>query len=265
MMKPTKLPTNRWLRLMQGLWVCGLLGFAAARPVLAQCPPSFQGPTYVNDAIVVVTCPPQIFATNFINNSVFTLNLSTFTFFETWDTLNYTNNGSMATDAGFRFDTQSSSTFAHSMAGNFYNPGTISCASLTGTFLLGLGGQFIVNATNISMPGGTVVVGMGGGTGGGLISFAGRQWTGRQWTGRQWTGGGRRIGFGPGCPRLQRLNNLLLLFRLRDRYERGMESGRIFATDLCDAVICQVGTRSGSRVDAAARLPHLSRVYHPLC
>ena len=173
-MKQTKLPTNRWLRLMQGLWLCGLLGFAPAHPVLAQCPPPFQGPTYENDAIVVVTCPPQIFATNFVNNSVFTLNLSTPTFFETWDTLNYTNNGSMATDYGFRFDTQSSSTYARSMAGNFYNPGTISCASLAGTMLLLQAGQFIVNATNISMPGGTVNVGMGGSTAGGLISFTGQ-------------------------------------------------------------------------------------------
>ena len=175
-MKQTKFFTNRWLRLTPVLWLCGLLGFASARPALAQCPPPFQGPTYENDSDVFYTCPPNIHATDFINNSVFMLSLPTFTLYETWDTLNYTNNGSMAADSGFQFDTQSSSTGWHSMAGNFFNPGTISCASLTGgTGLLGKAGQFIVNSTNILMPG-TVVVGMGGGTGiaGGLISFVGQ-------------------------------------------------------------------------------------------
>jgi hypothetical protein len=174
MIKQIKFPTNHWLRLMQVLWLCGLLGFASERPALAQCPPPFQGTTYENDSIASNTCPPYIDAINFINQYDFTLSLSTFTMYETWDTLNYTNNDSMVTDAGFLFDTQSSSNYLHSMAANFFNPGTITCASATGPLLLGVGGQFIVNATNISMPGGTVDVGMGGGTAGGLISFTGQ-------------------------------------------------------------------------------------------
>jgi len=48
------------------------------------------------------------------------------------DTLNFTNNGVMVTDTGFKFDTQVTNAFGstvHLMAANFYNPGIVSCAS----------------------------------------------------------------------------------------------------------------------------------------
>ena len=74
---------------------------------------------------------------------------SFFTFFETWDTLNYTNNGVMTTDTGFKFDTQVTNAFGdtvHLTAANFYNPGVISCASVSSiyfsSYLLALPGEF---------------------------------------------------------------------------------------------------------------------------
>ena len=57
---------------------------------------------------------------------------------------------------GFNFDTQVTNAFGstvHLMAANFYNPGTISCASeysdYYSEYLLDMPGQFIVSATNI--------------------------------------------------------------------------------------------------------------------
>lgn len=177
-MNQTKYLMNCGARLMKWPLRRGLLCLALARVALAVDP--LYEVDYPVSYMVPGNPPPNIHATNFVNTATsFTVDFSTanFTFFETWNTVNYTNTGSMITDTGFEFDTQVTNSFGntvHLMAGNFYNPGTISCASLTGSLLLGLAGQSIVNATNISMPGGTVVVGMGGGTAGGLISFAGQ-------------------------------------------------------------------------------------------
>src|SRR5579863_6299697 len=76
---------------------------------------------YINDAITTypgtLTYPPDIDASNFVNNSIFTINFTPQTFFssqplfETWDTLNYTNNGTLMANSGFQFDVQSSSTY----------------------------------------------------------------------------------------------------------------------------------------------------------
>jgi len=121
---------------------------------------------YINDAITtypgILSYPPNIDATNFVNNSIFTINFTPQTFlagqplFETWDTINYTNNGTMMANSGFRFDTQSSSTYARTRASSFNNSGTISCGSVDDTTdpeggLLSLAGydQCIVDATNI--------------------------------------------------------------------------------------------------------------------
>ena len=95
--------------------------------------------------------------------------------------MNYTNNGTMtvnapgggcayltAAGAGFRFDKQT--TKARTMAGTFYNPGTVRCNSFldgndtfvflgTQFFSVGAIGECIVSATNIVNPG-TIEVGV---------------------------------------------------------------------------------------------------------
>jgi len=103
--------------------------------------------------------------------------------FETWNTVNYTNNGLMVALAqatstsvflfelpgcGFEFDTQTTNANSPQMAGTFYNPGTIRANSSTdlnglGIFtLLGLAsvGEVVVSATNVVNPG-SIDVGTG--------------------------------------------------------------------------------------------------------
>lgn len=152
-------------RLMKWPLLCGLLGLVLTRTVpLAG---DFSGSTYVNNDIVsypgTETHPPVIDAANFVNNNSFTINFTindilsgAQPFYETWDTVTYTNFGSMVTDTGFQFDNQSSSTGLRRMSASFYNPGTISCGSINDT-----GGQVfdpaysqcLVSATNILCPG----------------------------------------------------------------------------------------------------------------
>jgi len=113
---------------------------------------------YINND--VVTNPGNIDATNFINNNFFTANYSTP--YETTDTLNYTNNGTMIALVGFKFDTASGG--VRSMASIFYNPGTVRCGSLQDGGGLGVFGflpQLIVTATNLVDPG-TLDVGLNG-------------------------------------------------------------------------------------------------------
>lgn len=168
-------------RLMTWPLLCGLFGLALAPAALKAG--DFTGDTYVNNAIVsypgTEPYPPMIDATNFINNASFTINFLSLTlqneFYETWDTVNYTNIGSMVVNSGFLFDNQSSASGAHNMSGSFYNPGTISCASINNSSdpLLGefsfLGfDRCIVNATNIVNPG-KVEMGVNG-----LIQFTGQ-------------------------------------------------------------------------------------------
>ena len=185
MMNEIKCLVNGGARLVNWPLLCGLLCLSLAR--VAPAADSLYESDYPVSYTIPPDYPPNIHATNFVNDAnSFTVNFDTYgiTFdtiqnymFEPWNTVNYTNNGSMITDTGFRFDTQVTNSFGDSvylMAGNFYNPGTITCASLTGTLLLGVAGECLVTATNISMPGGTVDVGMGGGTTGGLIAFVGQ-------------------------------------------------------------------------------------------
>ncbi|MGA2853013.1 MAG: hypothetical protein ABSE90_02615, partial [Verrucomicrobiota bacterium] len=162
-------------RLLRWPLRCALLCLALARVALA------VDPLYEIDYPVLYTVPPDfppnVHATNFVNNATpfevdFSTSGSTLVLFETWNTLNYTNNGTMISDTGFMFDTQITNAFGstvHLMAANFFNPATISCGS-----------EFAVNATNISMPGGTVTVGgstvtviVSGGTGTVTTSAAG--------------------------------------------------------------------------------------------
>jgi hypothetical protein len=167
---------HRMLRLMRWPLLCGLLGFALAPAALATDPLyDNEYPAYYTDPAGAYPVPPTIDASNFLNNSTFevtyeNINLNT-TFFETWNTLNYTNNGTMICDMGFQFDTQTSSPFyPHVPADNFFNPGTVRCGSILdyGAVLstesaYGLYPQAIVSAANIQISGGgSVVVGQGG-------------------------------------------------------------------------------------------------------
>ncbi len=146
--------------------------------------------------------PPQINAAIFDNENTFNVNYFVYSpnpaFYETWNTVNYTNNGTMTVNApilvsipggyvmegvtfgcGFKFDKQPT-TGGRTMAGMFYNPGTIRCNSfldgnglfyyggLTEFSTLGTLGECLVSATNIVNPG-TIQVGVNS-----LIQFGGQ-------------------------------------------------------------------------------------------
>lgn len=169
---------KRMNRLLKLPFCCVLLSLALVRMSSA------ADAVYQNDGIVnyplYLSYPPVIDATNFINNNSFTINFTTFSsLYETSDTINYTNNGSMTANTGFMFDTQSTSTGLRTMAGNFINPGTISCGSTENFGDIFFGQLFgvtfgnalpkcIVNATNI-VNSGTVNVGVDG-----LMQFTGQ-------------------------------------------------------------------------------------------
>jgi hypothetical protein len=167
---------NRWLPASLFLFVVCL----ALRFQVAQAADNY----YINNAILdypaLQPYPPVVDATNFINNSSFTVNFTPLTLpnqllYETSDTYNYTNNGSMIANSGFRFDTQLSASGARIPAASFYNPGLVSCGSaadLEDPFLGELAtfgnDQCVVLATNIANPG-EVDTGVGG-----LIDFKGQ-------------------------------------------------------------------------------------------
>jgi hypothetical protein len=161
-------------RLMKWPLLCGLLALASARPALA------ADALYENDGIVnyplYVSSPPVIDATNFVNNNQFIINFTALSdvqpFYETSDTLNYTNIGVMMANTGFQFDNQSSVTGLRTMSASFYNSGMVSCGSITDTTASIIFGspydQCFINATNILNPG-TVDVGEDG-----MIQLAGQ-------------------------------------------------------------------------------------------
>jgi hypothetical protein len=171
-------PANRLNRLMKWPLLCGWLSLA-----LAPLTPAASA-LYQNDAILTYpgteTYPPVIDATNFVNTGTFVINFTVISivqpFYETSDTLNFTNTGLMAANTGFRFDTRGSgSTSTRSMAGSFFNSGSISGASVNnvndpfGGLLGSIGyAQCLVTATNIANPG-TIDVGVDG-----LIQVAGQ-------------------------------------------------------------------------------------------
>lgn len=166
----------KWPRL------CALLGLLLARAA------SGTDALYQNDGIVFYngaphTYPPLIDAINFVNNGTFTIDWNIFpinpytgmpnyanTYYETWNTINYTNNSLMSSDDGFWFDTQTTGG-SHLMAGSFYNPGEIDCDY-----------QFLAWATNIvnpgtvNVPGILTTVNLGTGASGvvGLMQFTGQ-------------------------------------------------------------------------------------------
>lgn len=127
------------------------------------------------------TPPPAIDATNFVNVNIFSVGFGepgvNAQFYEPKNTVNYTNAstgfgaGLMSVNSasfstifgfitfssigvGFQFDTLTTNTIAHRMAGTFDNEGTIRCDSfLDGNPVLFDVGQCLVWATNILCPG----------------------------------------------------------------------------------------------------------------
>ncbi len=144
---------------------------------------------YQNDAVITypgtVMYPPVVDATNFVNTGTFLINFTDPNltagyiqpFYETSDTLNYTNTGLMMVNSGFRFDLQFPTNAISGViaqtnrlpAANFYNQGTVSCSSTNNTTdpYFGLLGSYLgyaqcfVNATNVVNPG-DIVAGVDG-------------------------------------------------------------------------------------------------------
>lgn len=129
--------------------VLGFLCWASA-PLAAQTPVD----TYVNYGSVTVA--PQIDAVNFINYGSF--GISTAIPFETSDTLNYTNYGSLVGGVGWRFDYAPANAGVRQMAANFVNSniGLVEADDLPGFLIQGFPNlasvtpsYLWVNATNI--------------------------------------------------------------------------------------------------------------------
>ncbi len=132
----------KWPRL------CAMLGLLMTRAALA------TDPMYENDGTVdytgaAGTYPPQIDATNFVNanGGVFIIDWNIISdlannYYETLNTVNYTNNNLMSSDDGFWFMTQTTNVISQQMAGTFYNAGEVDCSY-----------QCVVWATNILNPG----------------------------------------------------------------------------------------------------------------
>jgi hypothetical protein len=161
-------PANGFNRLMKWPLACGLLTLALAHTVLA------ADAVYENDGLVsypgTQSYPPVIDAIKFVNNGTFIINFTTLSsgtppYYETSDTQNYTNTGTMMANTGFRFDNQSSSSVgARSNSASFFNTGLISGGSTNNTgdpFGGALPAQIFVNATNI-INSGQIDVGQGG-------------------------------------------------------------------------------------------------------
>jgi hypothetical protein len=150
-------------RLIKCLLLCGGVVFLLARPALA------ADASYINFGTVnypaTTNSVPNIDATNFVNLGSFIIDFITVpispSLYETHDTLNYTNSGTMDCNTGFLLDNASSSSNFRTLAASVNNSGTIECAPGTDqNSFFGLGG-FNASATNIISPG-TVDVGEGG-------------------------------------------------------------------------------------------------------
>src|ERR1041385_7582160 len=124
---------------------------------------------YTNNG--TITDPPQIDAINFINNGTFDI-FTTYPF-DTSNTRNFTNNGTMIGSVGFRFDNAPASSGTRSLSANFHNrlTGVITATDQFG-FLELINGQptqsqlvepsfLLVYATNIINEG-TLTAGSGG-------------------------------------------------------------------------------------------------------
>src|ERR1700722_1878358 len=83
---------------------------------------------YENNAVTIDPVPTPD-ETNFVNNNVFEIDFLSGSFYQTHDTLNYTNNGYMDSIFGFYFDHYATTTSQNLEAGNFDNENTIECGS----------------------------------------------------------------------------------------------------------------------------------------
>ena len=130
---------------------------------------------------VPVSPPPIYDVTAFDNENVFSVSyevyIANINFYQTRNTINYTNNGTMIANSplstngfissfgcGFNFDYWTTNVIQHQMAGTFYNPGEIRCNSTNdGNNIFNFGqftfffvnsfGECLVNATNVINPG----------------------------------------------------------------------------------------------------------------
>lgn len=165
-------------KLLKWPWLCGLL------MLVLMCPAWAVDSLYENDGVVDVTVPPDLFqtpdATNFVNLNWFQINFGlvkgggNVDTFESEDTVNYTNNGTIVATStlvtnngpviiaespgcGFNFDTYNTQSGLEYMAGNFYNAGSIranSSVDLGNDFILvSTIGTCSVDASNILNPG----------------------------------------------------------------------------------------------------------------
>jgi len=123
---------------------------------------------YINPVYGVVTEPPVIDATNFVNYGQFSI--STFRPFETFDTLNYTNYGTMLGAPGWRFEHTPAVLGARRWAATFINvnPGAIQAVDPITTGGLGTlpclptlydPSYLLISATNIVVGAGTAAGG----------------------------------------------------------------------------------------------------------
>src|SRR5438132_13668827 len=100
---------------MKRLFISGLLGLILV-PQFGQATDAF----YINNGNV--TFPPQIDAINVINNGAFDFSFNPTVYpFDTSNTENFTNNGTMFGSVGFRFDTAPASSGTRRMATSFRN------------------------------------------------------------------------------------------------------------------------------------------------
>ena len=98
--------------------------------------------SWVNWSVITAPpdLPPMVDALNFVNSNSITIIFTNFTvnpeLFETSDTINFTNVGTMAVTAGFQFDTAPAISGLRHPARSLYNSGTIS-AGTAATFIFG--------------------------------------------------------------------------------------------------------------------------------
>src|SRR6266446_4465993 len=157
---PRRRPPAAADRNVRAPFLLGLALFAALVPSVLGQPALF----WENTAAIISPpdVPPQIDAINFVNDRTAILSITfgvgdSLPFFETSDTLNYTNRGLMQVDTGWKFDTEPATIGYPHWAANFDNSGEIDTAVTSGnissnifTFLSLSGGpRTFVSATNI--------------------------------------------------------------------------------------------------------------------
>ena len=104
--------------------------------------------TWINNGSIVVA--PNIDATNFVNNG--TINIATTQPFDTSNTRNFTNSGSMSGSVGFRLDTAPRNSSGQligerKLAANFHNRTSGSISASDSSIILGGGGLFVTPGT----------------------------------------------------------------------------------------------------------------------